>query len=333
MKLKKTHIVAVGIVVLVVAVSAVAVGIGILNQRPINETSQPEVTTPSNSTQFSNSSNPNTPSETPHQEPQSEQPVPMAPGTYYNIAYGGDAAQKFDVIIPQTTAKELPLIIVVHGGAWSAGDKSDFSPIAGYLAGRGYVIINTNYRLLPTYSYPAPLEDFQLLLRWVKENAAQYRIDVTRIGMTGHSAGGHLIALYALTQDMKYISDASALPHVYAIAPMAGGFTLQGINITNERREDTIMEWLRTANPQSLGLPIDQVDRGDNATFLLLHGSADVNAPPQQSVLFYQQLVDAGVPAKIKIYPGRTHLTLVSGIPSGDVVGQDLAAFFNDKLK
>jgi acetyl esterase/lipase len=223
--------------------------------------------------------------------------------------------------------------IFVHGGAWIAGDKSDVAPIANFLANQGFVVINTNYRLLPVFSYPAPLEDFQLLLQWVKNNAAEYRIDATRIGMSGHSAGGHLTALYALTQDKSYIAGGNTLPRVYAIAPMAGGFTLEGINITSERREDTIVEWLRTANPQSLGLPIDQVDHGDNATFLLLHGAQDVNSPPQQSILFYQELIANGIPAQIKIYPGRTHLTLVSGIPSNDEVARDLVAFFNEKLK
>ncbi len=134
-------------------------------------------------------------------------------------------------------------------------------------------------------------------------------------------------------QDKSYIAGGNTLPKVYAIAPMAGGFTLQGINITNERREDTIIEWLRTANPQSLGLPIDQVDRDDNVTFLLLHGAQDVKSPPQQSILFYQELTANDVPVEIKIYPGRTHLTLVSGIPRNGQVAKNLVPFFNEKLK
>ncbi len=312
MKLNTIHIVVISVVILV-AVAAVAVAeLGVLGLvgRSNTQTSTPTKPGPSDST-----------------------PQLIAAGTYRDISYGNDPAQKFDIYIPQTTATQLPLIIFVHGGAWIAGDKGDVSAIANFLANQGFIVINTNYRLLPTYSYPAPLEDFQMLLQWVNQNSARYRIDVTHIGMSGHSAGGHLTALYALTQDKSYIADGNALPKVYAVAPMAGGFTLQGINITNERREDTIIEWLKTANPQSLGLPIDQVDGGDNVTFLLLHGAQDVNSPPQQSVLFYQELTSNSVPAEIKIYPGRTHLTLVSGIPSNDQVATDLVTFFNEKLK
>jgi acetyl esterase/lipase len=262
-----------------------------------------------------------------------QNPTPHPAATYKDLNYGGDPDQKFDVYIPESSEATLPLIILVHGGAWTAGDKGNVSAIAQFLSAQGFVVVNMNYRLLPEFSYPAPLEDFQLLLQWISQNALQYRIDTARIGMSGHSAGGHLISLYALTQDKNYIAGGNTLPKVVAVAPLAGGYTLEGINITDPRREDTIMEWLSTANPQSLGLPIDQVDSSDSATFLLLHGSADVNSPPSQAVLFYQKLVENGVSAQIKIYPGRTHLTLVSGIPSNDEVAQDFVAFFNEKLK
>jgi acetyl esterase/lipase len=324
MKLKTTHVIVIVIILMLATVVATLAGVGVINFNGRNsaQTTKPDTskTSPPSDSADKNSSKPET------------QTPPVTAGTYYDISYGSDPAQKFDIYIPETTATQLPLVIFVHGGAWSAGDKSDVSAIGDFLAAEDFVVINTNYRLLP-YSYPAPLEDFQLLLTWVNQNAQRYRIDVTRIGMSGHSAGGHLTALYALTQDKDYIVGGSTLPKVYAVATLAGGFTLDGINITSDRRQDTIIQWLSTANPQSLGLPIDQVDRGDNVTFLLLHGSADVNSPPQQSVLFYQELTANGVPAQIKIYPGRTHITLISGIPSNDEVGQDLVAFFNDKLK
>ena len=259
--------------------------------------------------------------------------IPTAAATYKDVSYGTDPAQKFDVYIPQTSASQLPLIIFVHGGAWIAGDKRDVSPIANFLANQGFVVINMNYRLLPDFSYPAPMEDIQMVLQWIHQNSEQYKIDVAHIGMSGHSAGGHLIALYALTQDKNYIECGSALPRVYAIAPMAGGYTLEGINVMSERRNDTIMSWLETAEPQSLGLPIDQIDSSDDVSFLLLHGSLDVNSPPLQSTLFYGALVAQGVPAELKIYPGRTHLTLISGIPSNNEVAKDLVSFFNENLK
>jgi acetyl esterase/lipase len=256
------------------------------------------------------------------------------PGTISIISnwnYGTNAAQEFDIYVPHSISLS-PLIILVHGGAWEGGDKSDLSGIAYFLAEKGFVVINMNYRLLPDFSYPAPMEDIQMVLQWVNQNAENYGIDTTRIGMCGYSAGGHLVALYSLTQDKNYINGGSMLPRVYAIAALAGVFTLQGINNTTPIVEDTLPVWLATANPQSLGLPIDQIEPGDNVTFLLLQGAQDVIAPPAQSSLFYHALVANGVSAELKIYPDKDHTTLISGIPNDDEVGQDLVSFFNETL-
>jgi acetyl esterase/lipase len=253
--------------------------------------------------------------------------------SYNDLSYGTDQAQEFDIYVPKNASTKLPLIIFLHGGAWIAGDKENVSAIAKFLANQGFVVINMNYRLLPNFSYPAPMEDIQMVLQWVKQNSEQYKIDTMHIGMSGHSAGGHLIALYALTQNENYIAGGSTLPRVYAIAPMAGGYTLEGINITSERREDTIIAWLETADPQSLGLPIYRMDNSDNVSFFLLHGSQDTNSPPAQSVMFRDALAAKGIPVELKVYPGRTHLTLVSGIPNNDEVARDLVSFFNQNLK
>ena len=252
--------------------------------------------------------------------------------SYTDISYGTEPSQKFDIYVPKNANVKVPLIIFVHGGAWIAGDKSDVSAIAKLLANQGFVVINMNYRLLPTFTYPAPLEDMQMVLQWAKQNSEQYKIDTTHIGMSGHSAGGHLVALYALTQEKDYIINGSRLPKVYAVAPMAGGYTLEGIEIT-WKRENTIMAWLKTADPQSLGLPVYQVDSSDIVTFLVVYGDQDTNSPPSQSTIFYDALSAEGVPAELKMYSGRNHLTLISGIPNNDQVAKDLVSFFNQNLK
>ena len=252
--------------------------------------------------------------------------------SYTDISYGAEPSQKFDIYVPKNATAKLPLIIFVHGGAWIAGDKSDVSAIAKFLANQGFVVINMNYRLLPTFTYPAPLEDMQMVLQWAKQNSEQYKIDTAHIGMSGHSAGGHLVALYALTQNKDYIINGSRLPKVYAVAPMAGGYTLEGIEIT-WKRENTIIAWLKTADPQSLGLPVYQIDGNDNVTFLIVYGDQDTNSPQSQSTIFYDALNVEGIPAELKMYPGRNHLTLISGIPNNDQVAKDIVSFFKQNLK
>jgi acetyl esterase/lipase len=78
------------------------------------------------------------------------------------------------------------------------------------------------------------MEDIQMVLQWVNQNSEQYKIDVTRIGISGDPAGGHLIALYALTQDKNYVTGGSAPPRVYAIAPMLVVIPLKALTLQRQ---------------------------------------------------------------------------------------------------
>ncbi len=95
----------------------------------------------------------------------------------------------------------LPAIMVIHGGAWRIGDKSQVGPVALELAGQGYVTFAPNYSLAPAVEFPAPVLDLQACLRFMRSNASELGIDPTRIGAWGGSAGGHLATMLALRDD------------------------------------------------------------------------------------------------------------------------------------
>jgi acetyl esterase/lipase len=89
--------------------------------------------------------------------------------------------------------------MLVHGGAWTAGDKSNFTSDGMKLAALGYVAFSVNYRLAPAHPYPAAVDDVQAAVRWVRARAQvkTYAIDPKRIGAIGSSAGGHLVGMLA----------------------------------------------------------------------------------------------------------------------------------------
>lgn len=250
---------------------------------------------------------------------------------YPNISYGSNAKQRFDLHVPEGSNSQLPLIVFVHGGAWAAGDKKQFDCASAFLAKSGYAVANINYRLLPS-KYPAPLEDIQSVLLWAKDNASQYNINTSKVGMTGHSAGAHLTALYALTQDKGYVAGGSSAPQVLVAAPMAGVYSLENIeesilkNLTYDR-------WIQGASDPALGVPVQQIDSQDTVKFLLLHGSLDSVAPPEQPDLFSAALLAAGKKVTVKKYPFLNHGTLVNSIHTNNNVAQDLVSFFNSNLK
>ena len=103
-----------------------------------------------------------------------------------------------DVFMP-TGAGPYPGVIVVHGGAWKSGDRAMERPLARQLAARGFVTATLGYRLGPDGRFPNALFDLKAAVRWLRSNAAAYRLSAARIGAVGASAGGQLVALAGAT--------------------------------------------------------------------------------------------------------------------------------------
>lgn len=117
-----------------------------------------------------------------------------------NIVYGhiDRNIQVLDVYRPrQAEDEDLPVIISVHGGGWVYGDKERYQYYCMSLAQRGFAVVNFTYRLAPEHKFPAPLEDMNLVCKWVMKRARRYHFDTERIFAVGDSAGAHLLGLYA----------------------------------------------------------------------------------------------------------------------------------------
>ena len=119
-----------------------------------------------------------------------------------NIAYGPAPRHRLDVWRQSTTRHGAPVIFYIHGGAWTFGSKREQGrPMLHEFVARGWVVVTCNYRLAPTSPWPAQIEDVTRTLAWIKKYVANYGGDPDRVVVSGGSAGGHLAALLALTQD------------------------------------------------------------------------------------------------------------------------------------
>lgn len=121
-----------------------------------------------------------------------------------NVAYRTDVGTStvLDLAEPLFGPREnRPAILIIHGGGWSAGSKTDmvYRTLMIDYALKGYVVCNMNYRLVQEAPMPACIEDVQCAVRWMKDNAQKLGIDPDRIGTYGHSAGGHLSLMAGLT--------------------------------------------------------------------------------------------------------------------------------------
>lgn len=127
---------------------------------------------------------------------QAQQPVKIITDIVYASPGGEDL--KVDLYLP-TGEGPYPGVLMVHGGAWLAGDRSRMAIHALQLARSGYCVASIGYRLAPAHKFPAQLEDCRSALAWLRAHAEQYHIDPQQVVGYGYSAGAQLICLTALT--------------------------------------------------------------------------------------------------------------------------------------
>ena len=126
-------------------------------------------------------------------------PVRVRPGLVY--ARRGELALALDLYLPASAAgaPPAPLVVLVHGGGWRSGDRSEFAPLASRLAARGYAAASVSYRLSGQARYPAAIEDVKEALRWLRAHGASHGLDAARLALAGGSAGGQIAALVGMT--------------------------------------------------------------------------------------------------------------------------------------
>jgi len=124
-----------------------------------------------------------------------------------NLSYAGNdnPRQMVDLYLPKnrTTDKPLPVVLYIHGGGWSGGSRAGGGMAAGYAASGNYAGVSVGYRLSAEVKWPARIHDCKAAIRWIRGHAKEYNLDPDRIGVTGTSAGGHLVSLLGLTESVK----------------------------------------------------------------------------------------------------------------------------------
>jgi len=140
---------------------------------------------------------------------------------------GGGPRQRLDVHVPRGGVTNAPVLLQIHGGGWTIGNKRQQAmPLMMHLARRGWVCVAANYRLSPSATFPDHLIDVKQALRWVRENISEHGGDPDFVVITGGSAGGHLSALAALTANQPEFQPGfeEVDTSVQAAVPFYGAF-------------------------------------------------------------------------------------------------------------
>lgn len=228
----------------------------------------------------------------------------------------GGETLRLDVSAPDG-AGPFPVVILVHGGGWSSGDKAgaekpnsgaDITPWFSPLTEAGFLYVSINYRHAPAHRWPACLDDTRAAIGWVRDHAAEFRGDPERIALMGHSAGGQLALLAAMPGAEGEPSPVSAVVGCAAVSDFVadvarrGGLSpsLQGLLALPVEPTPEVLEKLRALSP------VTRIARG-YPPLLLLHGEADKTVPLAQSSALQERARTLGVKCELYVLPGAGH--------------------------
>ncbi len=229
-----------------------------------------------------------------------------------DVEYGkvGGRALRLNIVTPKIPpAKLMPAVLWIHGGGWEGGRYQDNA--AWPLAARDYFTASVEYRLSGEAKWPAQIEDCKLAVRWLRANAAKWHVDPDRIGVWGHSAGGHLVACLG-TMDERAGFDVGAYTNVssrvQAVVNYAGptDFTRGGVGLVGakEGQDPAILLKLfgggfkeKTAIWRAAS-PITWAS-SNSAPMLIVHGDSDALVPLEQGEVLAKALKQAG--AKVEL--------------------------------
>jgi acetyl esterase/lipase len=206
-----------------------------------------------------------------------------------NLTYcsTGGRSLHIDAFIPKIQPrKKKPGILIIHGGGWRSGNRTQHIPLAQRLAQAGYAAFTVEYRLSTEALYPAAIQDVKASLRWMRANAKRFDINPDKIAILGFSAGGQLAALVGATSANNVFEAGSCFRNyssaVQAVVDIDG--TLSFVHPESGEGDDSkstsaASYWFGYGKKDNLVLweqasPLTYA-KGNKAPFLFINSSVD----------------------------------------------------------
>jgi arylformamidase len=239
----------------------------------------------------------------------------------YSMVYGTDPkAESLDMYYPDAARGE-PLVIFVHGGAWSYGDKKQYARLGTAFAECGVAFAIVNYRHAPAARPDAQAVEIAKAVKWLADRAGSDAFALKRIYLMGHSAGAEIIALVLAG---RYPARATA-----GLAPgtVAGAIAMDGTGYDPfMQTHGIVMHPLRLfAFAGAFGIDpslwasydVHQYLNGSEPSMLVVHADRDIVAPEFESADFVKELKAAGDTVTYLQVPHRDHFSVLKDMTSG----------------
>lgn len=224
---------------------------------------------------------------------------------FSHLAYGKSPQQVLDLYIPTGNLNDLPVVILLHGGAWSMGGLEYTGKHAQDICNQGFIVANVDYRYVSDkISARDLLADIGAAVAYVSDVSGKYGYSKNGYHIVGISAGAHLALLYGYTnKNMK------------SITALCAPSRLDSLEILEFLKKNGLLEVIEKlagakfnangANPKFIAIsPFSTIS---NTPTLLIHGDADPLVNVSQSQNLYIELKRKGVEAKLIIRDGKGH--------------------------
>ena len=226
--------------------------------------------------------------------------IPDSIGVHRDIVYNqvDSISLKLDIYKLKNLRATRPVLIFIHGGGWSKGDKSDYLPYLVDYAIKGYVTVTVSYRLSGLALFPAAVEDVTCAVQWIRVHSAEYMIDPERIAVIGGSAGGHLAMMLAYSDT----SNSKVVVNFYGPTDLTTEYARnrgECLKFLGESYKEAPYLY-RAASPRTYISP-------DDPPTLIFHGTLDSLVPVSQSDSLHRWLDQAGVPNEYHRLEGWPH--------------------------
>jgi len=246
-------------------------------------------------------------------------------------------------------------IIFIPGSGWSAPlgyaaaplkESNQVEMYVPSLTQAGYTVFAITHRATPTFRYPAPLEDAQRSVRFIRHNAAKYGINPARIGGAGGSSGGHLVSMLGTIGGPGDASDTDPVnresARLQCIVARAAPLDLLRMSPSIAKEAVALLLGVRVieATPKTsveyktawAASPINHVSP-EAAPSLLIHGDVDQTVPFHQSEMMEAALKKAGVPVKLLRIAGGDHGPTFPGATNPPDYKAEMVKWFDTYLR
>ena len=251
--------------------------------------------------------------------PERPKEIPEDAKVLSNLAYveNGHAQQKLDLYLP--AQPKGPLLVWIHGGGWRGGSKDKPPGLA--LVKNGVAVASVEYRFSQHAIFPAQIEDCKAAIRWLRAHAKEYGYRDDMVAAWGASAGGHLVALLAVTGRTKDFDVGANLDQSSAIQCGIDWFgpadfpaydpNLPTAMVQRENPDSVIAQLFGGPVSQKLELakrasPVTWATK-DAAPLLIMQGTKDPLVPLDQSQRLYNKLKEAGADVTLDVIDGAGH--------------------------